>query len=160
MAAWFAAHQDRDALKRDLETARLAWADIRHAEDVLAAPSVAGRGIIVEVTDGDGEKRSVVRMPYRFSAAASGPVRGVPEPGEHTDDILRDWTRHGQLPGHPACPAPGVPSAAHGAGAWPGRPQQPQRCGIDAVITVTMLHRSGYAAGPSEGREAEVTGVP
>ena len=77
----FAAHPDRDALKRDLETARLAWADIRHAADVLAAPSVAGRDTIVEVTDGDGEKRSVVRMPYRFSDAASGPVRGVPEPG-------------------------------------------------------------------------------
>jgi CoA:oxalate CoA-transferase len=92
MAAWFTAHQDRDALKRDLETARLAWADIRHAEDVLAAPSVAGRGTIVEITDGDGEKRSVVRMPYWFSDATSGPVRGVPEPGEHTDDILRDWT--------------------------------------------------------------------
>jgi CoA:oxalate CoA-transferase len=134
MAAWFAAHQDRDALKRDLETARLAWADIRHAEDVLAAPSVAGRGIIVEVTDGDGEKRSVVRMPYRFSAAASGPVRGVPEPGEHTDDILRDWTRHGQLPGHPACPAPGVTSAARGAEAQSGMPP----------ATATMWHCCGY----------------
>jgi crotonobetainyl-CoA:carnitine CoA-transferase CaiB-like acyl-CoA transferase len=85
-------HQDRDALKRDLDTARLAWAEIRHAGDVLAAPAVAGRDAIVEVTDGDGEKRSVVRMPYRFSDAASGPLRGVPEPGEHTDDILRDWT--------------------------------------------------------------------
>jgi crotonobetainyl-CoA:carnitine CoA-transferase CaiB-like acyl-CoA transferase len=36
----------------------------------------------------------VARMPYRFSAATSGPVRGVPEPGEHTDDVLRDWTAH------------------------------------------------------------------
>ena len=42
MADWFAAHPDRDALKRDLESARLAWADIRHAGDVLAAP-VGGR---------------------------------------------------------------------------------------------------------------------
>jgi crotonobetainyl-CoA:carnitine CoA-transferase CaiB-like acyl-CoA transferase len=33
-------------------------------------------------------------MPYRFSDATSGPVRGVPEPGEHTEDILRDWTSH------------------------------------------------------------------
>ena len=66
--------------------------------DVLAAPSVAGRDTIVEVTDGDGEKRSVVRMPYRFSEAASGPVRGVPEPGEHTDAVLRDWTRPRRLP--------------------------------------------------------------
>ena len=92
MAEWFTAYHDRDALKRDLDTARLAWAEIRHAGDVLAAPAMAGRDTIVEVTDGDGEKRSVVRMPYRFSDAASGPLRGVPEPGEHTDDILRDWT--------------------------------------------------------------------
>jgi len=93
MADWFAAYPDRDALKRDLESAGLAWADIRHAGDVLAAPSVAARDTVVEVTDGDGEKRSVARMPYRFSDAASGPVRGVPEPGEHTDAVLRDWTR-------------------------------------------------------------------
>jgi CoA:oxalate CoA-transferase len=98
IAEWFTAHADRDALKRDLDTARLAWAEIRHAADVLAAPAVAGRDAIVEVTDGDGEKRSVVRMPYRFSDATSGPVRGVPEPGEHTDSILRDWTARG-LPG-------------------------------------------------------------
>jgi CoA:oxalate CoA-transferase len=98
IADWFAAHPDRDGLKRDLETARLAWADIRHAADVLAAPSVAGRDTIVEVTDGDGEKRSVVRMPYRFSEAASGPVRGVPEPGEHTDAVLRDWTHRADPP--------------------------------------------------------------
>ena len=93
MTEWIAAHPDREALKRDLEAARLAWADVRHAGDVLAAPSLAGRDTIVEVTDGDGERRSVIRMPYRFSDARSGPVRGVPEPGEHTDEILRDWTR-------------------------------------------------------------------
>src|SRR5579859_5522372 len=28
----------------------------------------------------------------RFSAASSGPPRGVPEPGEHTEAVLRDWT--------------------------------------------------------------------
>jgi crotonobetainyl-CoA:carnitine CoA-transferase CaiB-like acyl-CoA transferase/predicted dithiol-disulfide oxidoreductase (DUF899 family) len=104
MADWFAAHPDRDALKRDLESARLAWADIRHAGDVLAAPSVAGRGTVVEVTDGDGEKRPVARMPYRFSDAASGPVRGVPEPGEHTNAILRDWTRRPKVPTPPRTP--------------------------------------------------------
>src|SRR4029077_7305607 len=55
IADCFTAHQDRAALKRDLDTARLAWAEIRHAGDVLAAPAVAGRDTIVEVTDGDGE---------------------------------------------------------------------------------------------------------
>jgi CoA:oxalate CoA-transferase len=98
ISAWMAGHPDRDALKRDLDQARLAWADIRHGGDVLAAPSVAGRGTIVEVTDGDGERRSVVRMPYRFSGASSGPPRGVPEPGEHTDAVLRDWTSGPELP--------------------------------------------------------------
>ena len=63
------------------------------------------RDTIVEVTDGDGEKRSVVRMPYRFSDAVSGPVRGVPEPGEHTGAILRDWTSHPDLrTAHPDYP--------------------------------------------------------
>jgi CoA:oxalate CoA-transferase len=95
---WIAGHQDRDSLKRDLEAARLAWAEIRHAGDVLASPSVAGRGTIVEVTDGDGERRSVVRMPYRFSDAASGPARGVPQTGEHTKDVLREWTGRADLP--------------------------------------------------------------
>jgi hypothetical protein len=105
IADWFTTHQDRDALKRDLDTARLAWAEIRHTGDVLAAPALARRDAIVEVTDGDGEKRSVVRMPYRFSDATSGPVRGVPEPGEHTEDILRDWTSPPDLPSPADLPA-------------------------------------------------------
>jgi CoA:oxalate CoA-transferase len=98
IAEWIAGHQDRHALKRDLEAAGLAWAEIRHAGDVLTAPSLAGRGTIVEVTDSDGERRSVVRMPYRFSDAVSGPVRGVPETGEHTTDVLREWTGRADLP--------------------------------------------------------------
>ena len=28
---------------------------------------------------------------YRFSNAGSGPVRGVPETGEHTKDVLAEW---------------------------------------------------------------------
>jgi crotonobetainyl-CoA:carnitine CoA-transferase CaiB-like acyl-CoA transferase len=36
-------------------------------------------------------------MPYRFSGASSGPPRGVPEPGEHTDAVLRDWTGRAEL---------------------------------------------------------------
>jgi crotonobetainyl-CoA:carnitine CoA-transferase CaiB-like acyl-CoA transferase len=82
IGAWVAGHDDRDALKRDLERAKLAWAEIRHAGDVLNSPTVAARGTIVTVTDSDGEPRPVVRMPHRFSNAGSGPVRGVPETGE------------------------------------------------------------------------------
>src|SRR5208282_904654 len=97
IAEWIAGHDDRDALKRDLEKAKLAWAEIRHPGDVLTSPALAERGTVVEVTDSDGERRSVIRMPYRFSDAISGPVRGVPETGEHTADVLRDWTGRADL---------------------------------------------------------------
>jgi crotonobetainyl-CoA:carnitine CoA-transferase CaiB-like acyl-CoA transferase len=70
---------------------RPGWPGRRSGTPGTSSPP-PGRDAIVEVTDGDGEKRSVVRMPYRFSNAASGPVRGVPEPGEHTEAVLRDWT--------------------------------------------------------------------
>jgi len=90
IAGWIAGHRDRDSLKRDLETADLVWADIRPGQDALR--EAAGRGAIVEVTDSDGERRPVVRMPYRFSAAASGPARGVPATGEHTKDVFEEWT--------------------------------------------------------------------
>ena len=98
IAEWIAGHDDRDALKRDLEKAKLAWAEIRHPGNVLTSPALAERGTVVEVTDSDGERRSVIRMPYRFSDAISGPVRGVPETGEHTADVLRDWTGRADLP--------------------------------------------------------------
>jgi hypothetical protein len=59
----------------------------------------------------------VVRMPYRFSDAVSGPVRGVPEPGEHTDAILRDWTAHPDLrtahPDYPPGAMRGKPDSSH-----------------------------------------------
>jgi CoA:oxalate CoA-transferase len=92
---WTATHPDRDALKRDLERAKLAWAEIRHAGDVLDSPSVSGRGLIITVMDDDGHERRVIRMPYRFSHAEAGPGRGVPTVGSHDPStVLADWARH------------------------------------------------------------------
>ena len=104
MAAWFAAHQDRDALKRDLETARLAWADIRHAEDVLAAPSVAGRDTIVEVTDGDGGEAvgGADAVPVQRRRLRSRPRRPRTRRAHRRRAPRLD--RHAKLPGRPACP--------------------------------------------------------
>ena len=51
------------------------------------------------MTGSDGERRSVIRMPYRFSDAIAGPARGVPETGEHTADVLREWTGRADLAG-------------------------------------------------------------
>jgi CoA:oxalate CoA-transferase len=92
IAAWIAGHDDRDKLKRDLEQAGLAWAEIRHGGEALDRPAIAGRGTIVEVAEGEGGRRSVVRMPYRFSDAETGPVRGAPATGEHTRAVLAEWT--------------------------------------------------------------------
>src|SRR5689334_24872480 len=47
---WMAGHPDRDALKRDLDKARLAWAGLRDGADFLAPPSVAGRATIAQVS--------------------------------------------------------------------------------------------------------------
>jgi CoA:oxalate CoA-transferase len=99
IAAWAARHDDRDLLKGDLEQAGLAWAEIRHGSDVLTRPAVADRGTIVEVAEGDGGRRSVVRMPYRFSDADAGPRRGAPVTGEHTRDVLAEWTRPAERTG-------------------------------------------------------------
>ena len=99
IAAWIAGHEERDKLKRNLEQAGLAWAEIRRGSDVLARPAVADRGTIVEVAEGGGGRRSVVRMPYRFSDADAGPVRGAPATGEHTRDVLAEWTGHPEQTG-------------------------------------------------------------
>jgi CoA:oxalate CoA-transferase len=94
IAEWTATHDDRDRLKRDLERARLAWAEIRHPGDVLTSPSVEARDIVIDVRDGDGGERRVVRMPYRFSDADAGPARGVPVTGETSAaEIVADWGR-------------------------------------------------------------------
>ncbi|MFI6093619.1 CaiB/BaiF CoA transferase family protein [Streptomyces sp. NPDC051218] len=91
IAEWIALHADRESLKRDLESAKIAWAEIRSTQEVLRSPAVVDRGVVATVTDSDGCDRQVVRMPYRFSAATSGPARGVPASGEHTQEVLAEW---------------------------------------------------------------------
>jgi crotonobetainyl-CoA:carnitine CoA-transferase CaiB-like acyl-CoA transferase len=92
IAAWMTGHQDRDALKQDLEAADIAWAEIREAGEALRSQQAAGRDLVIAVGDADGSIRQVVRMPYCFSDAASGPPRGVPNVGA-TDpgEILSEW---------------------------------------------------------------------
>jgi len=90
-AAWFAGFATRDALKRALEAADLAWADIRPSEGAFDSPTARARDLAVEVDDRGGGIRRVVQSPYRFSDAASG-VRGpAPHRGEHNAQVLADW---------------------------------------------------------------------
>jgi CoA:oxalate CoA-transferase len=89
--AFFGSFQDRTELQRQLDKANLAWGDVKSSAEALAGPSVAARGIVVDVDDRAGGTRRVVRSPYRFSHAESG-VRGVAAHcGEHNREVARDW---------------------------------------------------------------------
>ena len=83
-----------DALTAELDAMRLAWGRVRGiGEDTYAEPSVASRGILVEVEDNLGNKRRVVQSPYKFSNAESGisSASRAADTGEHNESALRDW---------------------------------------------------------------------
>ena len=89
--AWMRSFPDRDALKRALENAGLAWGEVRTSATILDSPTVAARGVAAAVDDGDGGVRLVAQSPYRFSDAESG-VRGpAPALGEHNVAVLAEW---------------------------------------------------------------------
>ena len=88
---WLQDFPDRAAVAAALEEADLAWAEVRSTEEAFASPSVAARGMVVEVEDGQGGRRRVVQSPYRFSDASSG-VRGpAAARGSHNASVLSDW---------------------------------------------------------------------
>jgi CoA:oxalate CoA-transferase len=89
--AWMASFADRNDLKRALEKADLAWADVRSPVEAVAGPTAVARGVVADIDDRTGQRRGVVQSPYRFSDAASG-VRGpAPYRGEHNGEVLREW---------------------------------------------------------------------
>jgi crotonobetainyl-CoA:carnitine CoA-transferase CaiB-like acyl-CoA transferase len=60
---------------------------------VLSTRDAADRDLVIAVPGADGEARRVIRMPYEFSDALSGPRRGVPRAGEDSAaEILNEWT--------------------------------------------------------------------
>ncbi len=88
---WMASFPERDALKRALEKANHAWAEVRTSATLLDSPTVAARDLVASVADDRGNVRLVAQSPYRFSAAASG-VRGpAPRLGQHNAAVLGDW---------------------------------------------------------------------
>jgi CoA:oxalate CoA-transferase len=90
-ADWLSSFPDRDAAKRALEHADLAWAEVHSPFDAVDTPGARARGVLADVDDRGGGRRRVVQSPYRFSAAESG-VRGpAPRRGEHNEAVLRDW---------------------------------------------------------------------
>ncbi len=83
-----------DALTAELDRLNLAWGRVRRfGEESFAQPSVAARGILVDVEDYLGQPRCTVQSPYRFSQSASGIAPGdrPAKRGEDNAEALADW---------------------------------------------------------------------
>lgn len=94
-AAFFASFTERDALIAALARADLPYGAVKESREVLASPGLKARGAIASVDDRAGGTRSVIRSPYRFSAAESGVAGPAPYRGEHTREVLEQWLRLG-----------------------------------------------------------------
>ncbi len=80
---WMNGFADRDSLLAALESAGVAWGEVRSSEQVYAggAHSVAV----------PGSERRVVGLPYSFSAASPAVRRPAPARGQHNAEALADW---------------------------------------------------------------------
>ena len=91
IAAWIASFNDRAELIDELVAADLPWADVRTTETLLDSPSLVARQVIATVDDGNGGRRGVVRMPYRFSSAECEVRGAAPWRGRDNAAVLTDW---------------------------------------------------------------------
>jgi CoA:oxalate CoA-transferase len=91
VADWIRAFESRAALLDALDRARIGWAEVRTAHNLLEQPSLQHRPPYADVDDGGGGLRRIVRMPYRFSEAADATVGPVGATSE-ARDVLDDWT--------------------------------------------------------------------
>jgi CoA:oxalate CoA-transferase len=80
---WMNGFADRASLLAALESAGVAWGEVRGSEQVYAggAHSVAV----------PGSARRVVGLPYSFSAASPAVRRPAPVRGQHNAEALADW---------------------------------------------------------------------
>jgi CoA:oxalate CoA-transferase len=80
---WMNGFADRASVIAALESAGVAWAEVRTSEQVYAdgAHSVAV----------PGSERRVTGLPYSFSAGAPAVRRPAPTRGQHNAEVLVDW---------------------------------------------------------------------
>lgn len=91
VASWVASHADRAELIEALESAGVAWAEVRTPSTLMDSPTARHRQVAAEVDDRSGGTRPVIRMPYRFSAGQCEPRGGAAFVGEHNADVLGEW---------------------------------------------------------------------
>jgi CoA:oxalate CoA-transferase len=80
---WMNGFADRGSLLAALDSAGVAWAEVRSSDDVFA-----GGAHSVPVP---GSERRVTGLPYDFSAAQPMVRRPAPTRGEHNVEVLADW---------------------------------------------------------------------
>jgi len=83
-----------DALTAALDRLNLAWGEVfPFGPGVYEQPSVKANGVVVDVTDDEGNARRTVQSPYRFSKSKSGidSSARTAKRGEHNVAALRDW---------------------------------------------------------------------
>ncbi|MEH6661171.1 MAG: CaiB/BaiF CoA-transferase family protein [Parasphingorhabdus sp.] len=83
-----------DALTAALDRLNLAWGEVfPFGPGVYEQPSVKANGVVVDVTDDEGNARRTVQSPYRFSKSKSGidTDARTAKRGEHNVAALRDW---------------------------------------------------------------------
>ena len=83
-----------NALTAALDRLNLAWGEVfPFGTGVYEQPSVKANGVVVDVTDDDGNARRTVQSPYRFSKSKSGidADAKTAKRGEHNVAALRDW---------------------------------------------------------------------
>lgn len=73
-----------------LDAADFVWAPVQRPEQVMADPQAEAAGAFVEIErpDGNGTHRSIA-SPIRFDGEDLGTRPPAPEPGQHTDEVLR-----------------------------------------------------------------------
>ena len=82
---------DRAAVIATLETANLAWADVRDCGEVLESPTLVHRNTVVDVDDRAGGTRKVIRNPYRMSGTDLSDIGVAAFRGEHNAEVLDEW---------------------------------------------------------------------
>ena len=87
-------YEDFDTLTAALDRLNLAWGEVfPFGPDIYEQPGVKANGVVVDVTDDEGNPRRTIQSPYRFANMKSGidADSKTAKRGEHNVAALRDW---------------------------------------------------------------------
>lgn len=80
-----------DEWKPILDDANLIWSPVQSFEQSFNDPQMHAAGVFVDMPKADGTSYKNIASPIRFRTESSDPKGPLPEIGEHTLDVLRDY---------------------------------------------------------------------